>query len=259
MPLNLKSATATVAISAAAFVAQSANAASFYVDNVTSTWTNVVGGTCVSAGTDSTPSRTSPTDATVPSGDVPASLRWGECTGDGQSGYDFNANFPSGPWDDGLVLLGDFNHINREIGSGTSITAADLVFTFDVDDVYPLGGTALSKSLTVSFIHNETSNSAGHCPTGSVSVCDDIVMATMPVGADSFQLGNTIYTFSILGFSTDDGATFVNDFLTREGGENPAQLYATVATSEIPLPAAGWLLLAGVGGLAAAGRRPKTA
>ncbi len=67
------------------------------------------------------------------------------------------------------------------------------------------------------------------------------------------------YTFTLLGFSTDGGTTFANEFVTEEGEVNTASLYFDYSVSVVPLPAAGWLLLAGLGGLAAVGRRRKSA
>ena len=46
-----------------------------------------------------------------------------------------------------------------------------------------------------------------------------------------------------------------NIFVTQEGLEISRDLYFNYTVSVVPLPASGWLLLAGLGGLAAVGRR----
>jgi hypothetical protein len=57
--------------------------------------------------------------------------------------------------------------------------------------------------------------------------------------------------------ATWTGATggYMIDFWYYEGNETQAQLISNVAP--VPLPAAGWMLLAGLGGMAALRRRQK--
>ena len=87
-----------------------------------------------------------------------------------------------------------------------------------------------------------------------------------------FNWGAGKYAFAIKGATDNavylmdlafrDGNWFVNDLLNA-GGNNPdmsnVRLFGTEPLAPIPLPAAGWLLLAGLGGLAAARRMKKAA
>ncbi len=88
--------------------------------------------------------------------------------------------------------------------------------------------------------------------------CADRVTATTNVGSSaSFTIGSDVYKFDITGFgpSTDPLRTF----WTIEGQDNAVGLTARYTLESnlpaVPLPAAGWLLAAGLGGLVAFGRR----
>jgi hypothetical protein len=112
-----------------------------------------------------------------------------------------------------------------------------------------------------SFTHNETPNSPQSSCPGDTPPCDDIVTVSNNLGNETFTIGGDIFTFQVLGFSTDGGTTFLDNFRTVEGQPNPAGLwgsYTSSPISTIPLPAAGWLLLAGIGGLGALRRFRKT-
>jgi hypothetical protein len=192
----------------------------------------------------------------------PSEIRWGTpATSSGKSGYRFDAaGTPIEP-DEGVDFsLGEFTHFNRPI-TGTSLDSVDLLVTigFDIDGIVQTPVESL-----FSFTHDETPNSPllKDCKyPGSVTRCDDLVTATLNLGAtESFFLDGTEYVFTISGFEVG-GSTFTS-FLTRENDDNTATLKARYVTKEsvevIPLPAAGWLLLGGVAGLAAM-RRKKAA
>lgn len=224
----------------AAFIATSASAAVLTVDTITSAWQNTVGG----GGTVNTTN-----------GDPTSSLRWG--TGGSQSGYDFTRNaVPLNMSEGAAVSLGMFNHLNFPIDAGTAITATELALSFTIAP-----GTTVNT--VFGFTHNETTNypGSGVCVEGGSTPCPDLVTVALNLGAsDVFDIGGVTYIFNVLGFSTDGGQTIKTSFLTNEDAQNPAELYATFQTrASIPLPAAGWLLIAGLGGLAAAGRRKKSA
>lgn len=96
------------------------------------------------------------------------------------------------------------------------------------------------------------------------SECDDFDNVSFAAGSTSasVNVGLDSFTFSFLGLSTDGGITITSFFQTPEGGSSSAGLYArlsTVAVAPIPLPAAAWFLLSGLGALGVAGRRPRKA
>ncbi|MEM7076691.1 MAG: THxN family PEP-CTERM protein [Pseudomonadota bacterium] len=182
-------------------------------------------------------------------------ITWGSDLGDGLSGYEFNAvtGLPSvvgSPFD-----LGEFVHNNFPIGA-PSLESADL----SVSITGNIDGLAFALNPVFSFTHFETTNfPSGSCAAGGVEPCPDLV--TLVNSQDLTEVVNTPdgpLTLTILGFDTGSGP--FSSFLTLEDESNFATLRAEFlapipGTTVVPLPAAGWMLLAGVGGLAAFGRR----
>lgn len=240
------------ATSALTLIAAAAQAATLNVTNVSAAWSGYTGG-----GT---------TVTTSTSGDV-EQLRWGNpvpSTG-GKSGYDFDPLSPSGPHSqDTAFNIGTFTHHNFPIAPGTSITSAtlDVEFTFylgtDTDTTY----TRMSQFV---FDHNETGNADNPCENGlpnsdpsNAGGCADLVTAsTNPATSETFTISEggitRTYVFDVTGFNIGD------DFWTKENMSNTANLQARFTYEEniapVPLPAAAWLLMAGMGGFAAVGRR----
>lgn len=149
-----------------------------------------------------------------------------------KSGYNFTPSpnlFDIQPGTD--FVLGTFTHINKVIPSSRdAITQAVLSVTLSIPNVI--------NNLTLSYLfhHNETPNLAGHCPAGSVSVCDDIVTATSnPVVTKDFTLNGQLYTLTIKGFEVN-GQTFTQ-FLTQENMNNTALLIADLTLVNVPEPA----------------------
>lgn len=222
----------TTAIAACAF-AMSASAASISVTGITGTWGNVIGGTSV-AGTGT------------------SKLRWGRESGD-RSGYDFMAlDVPFDPVGNPFDI-GTFTHQNFPIPAGTSIQGADLTVTVSgtIDSVsFSMGGV-------YRFDHFETPNEATPCAAGGgpATACPDLVtfLGAVSLFGDTIEVNGEQVVLGLVGFTA--GTTF----LTAEGLRNDAVLRASFTTDPIlapvPLPAAGWMLIAGVGGLAAMRRR----
>lgn len=225
------------AIAILGLTASSASEAPLDITNILGAWVNAVGGV-VNFNNDA------PNQGTD-------QIRWGgsPSVADG-SGYNFT---PSGDINgvavNTLFALGTFQHINVGINPLSAISAVDYNFSFDTN------GVPAFISGVFTFTHNETPNS-GICPPGSVSVCDDVVTVTNDSVNQSITVGDTVYFFNLVGFSTHGGASFANDFLSAEGGVNTAVLYAQVtseAISEVPEP--GTLVLFGTGIAAIVARR----
>ena len=202
------------------------------------------------------------TTGTTASGIGTNEIRWGNPSPpssdpEDQSGYKFVGAAPpvAGPFAEGEVFdLGEFTHFNEPI-TAPSITGATLQVTTEglVDGVF------FSILSVFEFDHFETVNFPGDgvCAAGGSTPCPDLVTPTLNVGAsESVSIGGVDYFISVTGF--DIGSSF----LTLENATNTATLQGTFTadvSGVIPLPAAAWFLLAGVGGLAAVGRRKKAA
>ncbi len=248
----MKHTTFLAATAAATLIGTGAMAASVSIDQIDGTWQNPA------------PAAIS---TVISSSGGTESIRWGDDIGNGQSGYDFTPTSPL-PFtlaEDTPTVLGTFTHLNRPIGSGTSIDSVELDFSFggsvleDAEgNMFPAGFLMEDFGAVFDFDHNETPNQAANCPTDPVA-CSDIVTVAAQGGAnETIRVQNTLFTFTLLGFSPD-GVNFSNMFVTTEGLDNSQDLYFEYTVSVVPLPAAGWLLLAGLGGLGVVGRRKKSA
>lgn len=222
--------------------AGAANAVTFTVDTTAGTWENTVLTNGGNAGGEST-----------------NEIRWGRpATDAGQSGYDYTAAAATSSQTDELFILGTFNHLNFPVFS-PSLVSADLAISLSGN----ADGVGFSFNSTFSFDHFETPNEANPCAAGGVPLCPDLVTLLNPQDTSQVvTVDGTDYTLEIAGFVTDatDFTSFLDSFLTLENQENEAFLVARFSeplVSEVPLPAAGWMLLAGLGGMAAMRRSRK--
>lgn len=233
----------SLAISATLALACAAQAGTISIQSVTGQWTGVTGGTNVN-GLDT------------------GTVRWGTNTGSGQSGYRFTGLAPTGPHaPDSVFDMGTFTHFNRPISAGTSISAAILkvAFTFSID-----GGAAITRHSIFDFAHWETPNAANPCADGgangsgnNINGCGDrVTPVSNPSFSEAFLIGNTKYVFDVTGFN------FGSSFWTKENSTNSAVIQGRITETNIapvPLPAAGFALMAGLAGLGVVARRRKAA
>lgn len=184
------------------------------------------------------------------SGEGTSFITFGNTSGT-QSGYDFAATstpFTAGnPFD-----LGVSTHDNFVIYGG-SLQSADLL----VNVMGTIDGTAFSLAPIFSFMHDETTNSTPCNPVGA-TVCPDVVtFANAQDLSEIVNVGGEDFTVTIEGFQV--GGSLVSAFTTEEGQSNSATLVASIsAPAPVPLPAAGWGLLMGIGALGAMRRRKAT-
>ncbi len=238
----------------AALIAAPASAAVVDFTNIKAEWYDVVslGGPAVSF---------------TGNGTSNASVRWGTDTGEGRSGYDFEAlSIPSlsvsPPGGSAISSIGTFRHVNNPISSGTSITSLKLKFTTDVlVDSNPFG----TITFIYSFAHDETPNAAAPCAYGgannqgvNINGCADRVTVNFNSQSDVFTIGGYDYALDVVGFLV--GSTPATNFLTLEEQTNTAQLrgrlvlYSDVGGG-VPEPATWAMFIAGFGLVGAAARR----
>lgn len=214
-------------------------------------------------------------DLSIDTDDESTQVLWGQPKPGGpQSGYVFEGLIPPpvATTPDTDFELGLFTHLNNPIktdpggGKVTGITEADL----RIDFVIQIGDMSHAFSQLYTFEHDETKNegenSAGDCKHGgqngdaglNSSGCADRVTITQNSDqSESVVVDGYQYDFEISGFRVD-GET-LDFFLTEEDTSNEAVLVGSYSVSAVPLPAAGWMLLAGIGGLVAAKRRKSRA
>lgn len=211
---------------------------------------------------------TSATPASRVTGLGTNTIRWGTPHENGngrKSGYRFDSAVPPVQelTEDTDSALGTFTHENFIINQNTSITSATLNLTFGLT----VDGVAQTITNSYNFTHWETINSANPCADGgrvgsgvNVNGCADRVQATLNNAvAETFTVNGTEYTIDITGFNIPD-QNGIPTFWTTENRSNSAQLFAGLTEftpAPVPLPAAGWMLMAGLGGLVVSRRRKK--
>lgn len=228
---------ALVAVSVMALAASPALSASISLDSVQGTWSDVIGGKAVQ-------------------GSGSSHVSWGI---NGRSGYKFEGvGSLTGITLDNAFKLGDFQHINKTIQTGSSISGARLTLNF----VLTIDDQTRGFQTVYDMDHWETDNwpKGVACPHGA-KPCADRVQAHYNAGlSDTFIIDDVIYTLALSpfdGFVTEDG---LPTFWTAEGKINTSALNAVITAdipTSVPLPAALPLLAAGLAGLGLYGRRRK--
>ena len=191
-----------------------------------------------------------------------------------QSGYSFVGAAAGKIESDKDFNLGTFTHNNFVLNPGTSITGAGLGLVVNM----VIGGVDRALSAAFNFNHEETANrgeATGLCKNGkanyvdknSAGCADRVTILDNAAQQDAFEVDGFLYILEITGF-IKDGVAF-SEFWTAEDQANEAILRARFTLvgpvdpidpppSPVPLPAAGWMVLTGLGTLAAARARRKS-
>ena len=191
-----------------------------------------------------------------------------------QSGYSFVGAAAGKIESDKDFNLGIFTHNNFKINAGTSITGAGLGLVVNM----VINGVDRALSAAFNFRHDETANLGevgGLCKDGnangvgvnSAGCADRVTILDNAAQQDAFEVDGFLYILEITGF-IKDGVAF-SEFWTAEDQANEAVLRARFTLmgpvdpidpppSPVPLPAAGWMVLTGLGALAAARARRKS-
>lgn len=161
---------------------------------------------------------------------------WG-CPGstDNQSGFGYNGAEGLTVTPDDVFYLGQFAHYNRPIivWNNNNLTQADLTIALDFDD------PNINSSLAFTIQLDETNNEAPCAYPGS-TVCPDRVDLSDTIADQTFgPIEGKYYKLQIVGFApgTADTCEYVagetiNEFITEEGQENYACLFARMLVEE---------------------------
>lgn len=258
---TMKMATAAVAI---AFTATAGGAATLHnvaLSGVSGYWTE-----------------TSPENVYGLTGEGTRELRWGypstmeDVQNKGEkSGYGFDGSAGGTSVSAGSdFAIGTFTHFNNRIhmllNQPWTISNVDLV----VETSVQIGSTQHVFSSVFSFSHDETPNSASQCAYGGTPGagvngsygCNDRVTASLNESANNDVIVDGVkYSFDFSGFEYNDGVFDYFDTVEEQTNEAVllgrfnAELLPGETLTPVPLPAAGWMLIAGLGGLAAMKRR----
>lgn len=207
-------------------------------------------------------------------------VSWGTPLGSQKSGYSF-VGAAAGQIETGTDFdLGTFTHNNFVIAAGTSIKGAGLSVIVNL----MIGGVSQAVNTVFDFKHLESPNTPARgraCADGgrygvgvNASGCADRVTITNNAASQqTFDIDGLQYILEITGF-TRAGQLF-SAFWTEENKSNSAMLRARFTLvgsngggngggnggepipSPVPLPAAGWMVLTGLGALVAARARRK--
>lgn len=180
-----------------------------------------------------------------------------------QSGYVFDGISPSDGFttNKGVFTFGEFTHYNGAIWSNSaSLRSVD----FRVRINGTIDGIAFSLYGIIPLFHDETLNPFAPCKSGDSLPCGDDVRVRNSVASSNAVISNGFeYTLQLEGLVQSLRGKPITTFFTDEYDTSSAFLRARLVSKElppppppvVPLPAAGWLLIAGLGGLVAVARR----
>jgi hypothetical protein len=187
---------------------------------------------------------------------------------DKQSGYVFEGITPPTVFSssDPSFVFGEFTHYNGAVWTN-SATLASVDFWVDIEGRVVNGDQSEAFSLSTMFqlFHQETINPSATCAAGGSKPCRDSVTVVGEISSSlPFVIGDIEYTFVLEGMVSSPAGPVTTGFFTEETKQNSAMLRGRIEWTElpppvIPLPAAGWLMIAGLGGLAAMARKKRRA
>lgn len=126
-----------------------------------------------------------------------------------------------------IFNLGRLRHYNKTIWYGAPY-AVDLSLNLDLADV---GLKTFNYTLAI----EETPNS-GTCAYYSVTACADRIVWNNALATEQFELNGSQYTLELAGFSFGFGDDLMDEFISQEGGNSDAYLYAKLTVIEPPSP-----------------------
>ena len=215
-----------------------ASAVTVNLDSITAQWKNPI----FSSGTP---------NASVDGNEV----SWGLPFEDGPlSSYVFDPRQDLGVVPENPFLLGTFTHNNFPILL-PAIDSVDLELTV----IGSIDGVAFEIDPVFGFDHIETPNEAVPCGQGGPNPCADLVtLENQQDLSEVVTVNGEEFTIVVEGFVDTLTEQPALSYLTTEGQANSAFLRARIDAplappppAPIPLPAAGFMVLAGLGGLAA--------
>ncbi|NEO84232.1 MAG: PEP-CTERM sorting domain-containing protein [Spirulina sp. SIO3F2] len=147
--------------------------------------------------------------------------------------------------------LGRLRHYNKTIWYGAP-GQVDLSLNLDFEGV---GVKSFNYALDI----EETPNQEGTCAYFSVTACADRITWTNAIASESFFLDEIEYTLELIGFSASVGGALVDEFISQEGGNSDAFLYAKLTalnppasqspqTEAVPEPGSMLAMLGALGG-----------
>lgn len=225
-------------------------------------------------------------------------IKWGTpfyASNGPQSGYTFNGA-AAGEIKEGVEFdLGTFTHDNYVIALGTSILSADLSVVIDfvigteIQKVTTQFGfkhwetdnnQTTTQNFSLASLFSGSSTYSGVCANGEANggsgvnragCADRVTLLNNTSSNQTFKIDGLLYILEITGFTVN--GVFFSEFWTTENAQNSAMLRARFKLycptgscggggepppSPVPLPAAGWMLLAGIAALTAARGRRKS-
>ena len=196
-------------------------------------------------------------------------------TDDGLSDGNDNFDFSYDVVEDGSYLVGGLHWYNAASFASITDDMFNLLVDLSIDIDKPSDLAASTQDLT--FNINNTTNPAGDIILGVTGLTYSL---SLPLDLGD---GLILTGFSFIlaeqeqpahwkkkywkHWKKKKQATCTNSYFDGGVGEwtlsekckSSLEIYADIEVSPIPLPAAGWLLIAGLGGLAVAGRKKRTA